>query len=115
MSKLLLFSLFLFSFAGSGLAATVAERPANPDSPDTTIFSGMPEAPTRFDRIQAGNSVDADHVCLNIHAFIFKTEDDQVPQLVRETTCMPVSGAAAKKVNGSVQPRLVPATGGNSF
>jgi hypothetical protein len=54
-------------------------------------------------------------MCLRIHAFIFKTNDDRVPKLVAETTCMPANRAATKKVNGNAQPKMIPATGGNSF
>ncbi len=115
MSKLLLFSLFLIAVAGSSLAATAANTPKATDNSEVITTPLMPEAPTSFDRIQLNNSADSDHVCLNIHAFIFKTDDDRIPRLVRETTCMPASGAKAEKVDGTVQPKLLPATGGNSF
>ena len=115
MSKLLLFSLFLFSVASFGLAATAAEKPANPASSGVTVPGLLPETSTSFDRIQTDSSPDRDHVCLNIHAFIFKTNDDRVPELVRETTCIPASRAGAKKANRNEKPKLIPGTGGNSF
>ena len=115
MSKLVLLSLFLFAVGSSDQVLTAAEKAVLPDSSNVTADSGMPAGPTSFDRIQIdGNSVDS-RVCLNIHAFIFKTDDDQVPKLVRETTCMPANSARAKKADGPGKPKLIPATGGNSF
>jgi len=110
MSARLLLSLFLFSAVGYGVTAKNSP-PAIPTSSSASVaspFSGMPEG---LDVLDQGSRDDrADHVCLNIHAFIFKTDDDRVPTLVRETTCMPMLGGT-KKVNGNADPRLVPATG----
>ncbi len=116
MSKLLLFSLLVLStaafaqVANSGVTHSTSESAAVPADP----FAGMPQGLSPF----AGNQTnisEQSRMCLRIHAFIFKTEDDRVPELVRETTCMPASGAAAKEISGNVQPKLIPATGGNSF
>jgi hypothetical protein len=115
---LLLLSLFAFSAASYGEVGKSSEA-AVPASGSASIasnpYSGMPEGLSALDQTQAGRGTPADRVCLNIHAFIFKTSDDRVPQLVRETTCMPASRAGTKKVNENAQPKLVPATGGNSF
>lgn len=115
MSKIMLFSLFLFSVASSGVSAAEAEKPAMPEISGVNSYLIPFDSPTDFDHIQVNTSPGADRVCLNIHAFIFKTYDDRVPQLVGETTCMPASGAAAKKVKRNVQPKLVPVDGGHSF
>jgi len=112
MSKLLLLSLFLFLV---GLVATAAETPTAPNGSEATVHRLMPETPTDFDHIQIDRSQDRDNVCLHIHAFIFKTDDDRVPKLVGETTCMPARGTAAKRVKQNVEPRLVPITDENSF
>jgi hypothetical protein len=115
MSKLLLFSLLTFSIAAfaqttnSGTARSPRESVATAADP----FAGMPPGLDPSGDNQTTIS-EQGRMCLRIHAFIFKTNDDRVPELVRETTCMPVSGGT-KKVNGVVQPKLVPATGGNSF
>ncbi len=116
MSKLLLFSLLVFStaafaqVANSGVTQPTNESAAAPANP----YAGMPQGLNPFAGKQT-NVSEQSRMCLRIHAFIFKTNDDRVPELVRETTCMPASGTAAKKVNQNVQPKLVPATGGNSF
>jgi len=111
MSIPLLLSLFLFSAGSSGPATTPA-APGDSAAVTTPLAS---ESPYDFDRIQIDSSPSTDDFCLNIHAFVFKTDDDRVPKLVRETTCMPASRARAKKVDKTVQPKLIPATGGNSF
>ncbi|MFZ0706516.1 MAG: hypothetical protein WAM71_13000 [Candidatus Korobacteraceae bacterium] len=110
MSKFLLLSLFLFSLGISGAVAAAADKPNLPDSPAVAVYNPMPEAPTNFDRIQIDNSPGSD-ICLDIHAFIFKTDDDRVPKLIGETTCMPAGGAAAKKVAEHTKPKLIPANG----
>ena len=115
MSIRLLLSLFVLLAVGSGFATSPAEQPVAPDSFEAMVSQAKPEAASRFDRIAVDNGPARDEVCLNIHAFIFKTNDDRVPELVRETTCMPASSTGAKRVNGSTQPKLLPATGGNSF
>jgi len=115
MSKLLLFSLFFFSFTAFCPAATAPKAQVAPDNAEVMITPLVSEDPCGFDRIQIDNSADSDHVCLNIHAFIFKTDDDRVPKLVGETTCMPAGRAKAKKVDKTIQPKLMPATGGSSF
>jgi hypothetical protein len=69
---------------------------------------------TRSTRTPVNKDVAPDHVCLNIHAFIFETNDDRVPKLVGETTCMTVNGSM-KRVGGPSAPRLMPATDGNKF
>ncbi len=115
MSIRLLLSLFVLLVVGSGFATSPAEQSAAPDSFGAMVSQPMPEAAGGFDRIAIDNGDARDQVCLNIHAFIFKTNDDRVPELLRETTCMPASSTGAKRVNGSTQPKLLPATGGNSF
>lgn len=115
MSVRLLLSLFLFFVGSSAWAVTGPEQPMIPDGSGTTIHRLTPDDPTSFDRIQINNSLADDNVCLYIHAFIFKTDDDRVPKLVGETTCMPASRAAAKKTNRDMQPKLIPAMGGDSF
>jgi hypothetical protein len=115
MSKLLLFSLLAFSTA----AFTQAASPAVTHSPNQSVataanpFSGMPPGLNPYDDNQTTVS-ERDRLCLRIHAFIFKTDDDRVPQLVRETTCMPATGGA-KKADFTGQPKLMPADGGNRF
>jgi len=110
----LLLLLFLLSAGSSAWASTPAEKPAMPEGPGVTVHRLTFETPS-FDRIQIDNGPASDNVCLHIHAFIFKIDDDRVPKLVGETTCMPASGTAAKRVNREVQPKLMPATGGNLF
>lgn len=112
MSTLLLLSLFLFPAGGAGMSTPSAEAPIAADGSPMMPSQARPE-PSGINRIQINDSTDRDQVCLNIHAFIFKTEDDRVPKLVRETTCLPASAAGAKKANENVQPKLVPATSGN--
>lgn len=116
MSKLLLLSLLAFCTVAFAQATNAASAPLPDDSVATPAspFAAMPQGLNLFGNSQT-NVSEQGRMCLRIHAFIFKTDDDRVPKLVRETTCMPASGAAAKKVNGNVQPKLVPATGGNSF
>jgi hypothetical protein len=110
MSALLLLSLFLFSAVGYGEVAKNSPPtvPAGSSASVASPFAGMPQGLNPFDQASRGDG--ATRVCLNIHAFIFKTDDDRVPTLVRETTCMPALGAT-KKVNGNAEPRLMPATG----
>jgi len=115
MSKLLLFSLVLFSAGSLCFAATAVDTAVKPGGSEAAIYKAMSEAPANFDRVQIDSGQGGDHVCLNIHAFIFKTDDDRIPKLVGETTCMPAARVGAKKVNGNVRPKLIPATGGNSF
>ena len=117
MSKFVLFSLLAFSIPAFGQAAgdadisnqtaAVAPEAANP-------YAGMPQG---LSALSDNQTIDSEQVrtCLRIHAFIFKTEDDQVPQLVRETTCMLANSASAKKADLTLQPKLMPATGGNHF
>jgi hypothetical protein len=115
MGTRLLLSLFLFSAIGYGEVAKSPESAvpsAGPSSVASSPFSGMPKGLDA--RNQERRNTEADNVCLNIHAFIFKTDDDRVPTLVRETTCMPVTGGT-KKVKGEMQPKLIPATGENHF
>ena len=115
MSIRFLLSLFVLSAVGSGFASSPAEQPVTPDSSRVMVSQPLPEAASSFDRIAIDKGPARDDVCLKIHAFIFKTNDDRIPELVRETTCMPASSTGAKRVNGNAQPKLLPATGGNSF
>lgn len=116
MSKLLLFSLLAFGAvafgqpANSGVAYSTYDSVATPAS----SYLRMPYDLDPLSDSQA-NLSERDRICLRIHAFIFETDDDRVPKLVRETTCMPAAGTTAKKVKGNMEPKLVPATAGNSF
>jgi hypothetical protein len=116
MSKLLLFSLLVFCTAAFALASNSGVTPSQNESVATPAnpFAGMPQGLNASGESQRDAS-EQSRMCLRIHAFIFKTNDDGVPKLVRETTCMPARRAEAKKVNQSTEPKLVPATGGNSF
>lgn len=117
MSKFVLFSL-LALLAFSNLMSAQAADPGASTSHDGSAaapanpFAGMPKG---LDVVPDSDVSERVRTCLRIHAFIFKTEDDRVPELVRETTCVPTSRAGAKKANLSVQPKLVPATGGSHF
>lgn len=116
MSKLLLFSLLVLSTAAFAQTAnsSVMHSPNESVAGPANPLAGMPQELSPSGDSQTDIS-EQSRLCLRIHAFIFKTNDDRVPELVRETTCMPASGAAAKKVKGNAQPKLVPATGGNLF
>ncbi len=114
MSKLLLFSLLVFcttafAQANSGVIPSPNEAVVAPASP----FAGMPRGLDPLGDNQT-NVSEGVRTCLRIHAFIFKTDDDRVPELVRETTCMPANGGA-KKADFTMQPKLKPADGGNRF
>lgn len=116
MSKLLLFSLLAFCTVAA-LAHATDSRVApsagqSMDAPDNP-FAAMPQglSPSTGDQANVSKQ---DRTCLRIHAFIFKTDDDRVPQLVRETTCMSAAKLALKKVNNNQQPRLV-LPGGHSL
>lgn len=116
MSKLLLFSLLAFCT----IACAQSSNPGVAPSPNESVaapanaFTGMPQGFKPFGDSQSSAS-EQSSICLRIHAFIFKTDDDRVPKLLRETTCMPASGAEAKKVNQPTEPKLVPATDGDAF
>ena len=116
MSKFLLFSLLAFctiacaQSSNSGASPSPNESVAAASNP----FAGMPQGLNASGESEPSAS-EQTRMCLRIHAFIFKTNDDSVPKLVRETTCMPANRAEAKKVNQVTEPKLVPATGGNSF
>ena len=114
MNKFLFFSLLAFSTVafcqtGNLVASAPAEAQAAA-SPHATMPQGLNTL-----RDNQTNASETDRTCLRIHAFVFKTDDDRVPQLVRETTCMPASGHTLKKATGTLQPKLVPATDGSSF
>jgi hypothetical protein len=115
MSKLLLFSLLLVSILMPFCSATATDTPLVSDRVEVKTTPEAVTNPYNFDQKQIENSSNHDDYCLNIHAFIFKTEDDRVPKLVGETTCMRASGTKTKKINRFIQPKLVPATGGNAF
>jgi hypothetical protein len=115
MSKLLLFSLLVFCTTAFAQAANSSVMPSPNESVATPAnpFAGMPQGLNPFGDSQT-NVSDQGRMCLRIHAFIFKTDDDRVPELVRETTCMPATGGA-KKADFTVQPKLKPADGSNRF
>ncbi len=117
MSTLLLLSLFLFPAGTSGLLATNGNAPVATDSSKTLVSQPAAEAQDsegNSDQRQIDSSPGMDHVCFKIRAFIFETNDDQVPRFVRETTCPPAT-AGAKKIDGTAQPKLVPAIGDDQF
>jgi len=116
MSKLLLFSLLTFSTVAVGQAAInpdVSPAPGLSVATPVDRYAHRPQGLSPFGDDQT-RVLQRDRVCLRIHAFIFKTDDDRVPQLVRETTCMPAIGRA-KEVGLNAQPKLIPADGGNHF
>ena len=115
MSKLVLFSLLLMSIGTPFFTATAAEKSPVSDRAEVKITSQTAKNSYNLDPNQVENSSKGDDLCFNIHAFIFKTDDNQVPRLVGETTCMRSSGAKTKKIDRFVQPKLVPLTGGNAF
>jgi hypothetical protein len=115
MGKLVLYSLFLGSILGSFWAAAATDMRVVSDGFEAKITPEKAENPYNFDHIKVENTPINDDFCLNIHAFLFKTDDDRVPKLVGETTCMRASDAKAKKVNRLVPPKLMPAAGENSF
>lgn len=115
MGKILLFfSLLAFATSAFSQAAINAETPAPSDGSvsASSPWAGMPQGL----EVQPRSTIsEQTRTCLRIHAFIFKTDDDRVPQLVRETTCMPANRPVLKKVSEDAQPKLVPADGGNRF
>ncbi len=116
MNTLLLLSLFLFP-AGTGPLNASAAVPVAADASKDLVSQPTPETPDgvgNSDGTQIGGGPSTDHLCLKIRAFIFKTNDDRAPEFVRETTCMPVIWRA-EKVNGTAQPRLIPATSGSHY
>ncbi len=117
MKSLLLLSLLMFSVAAFGEVAGNPEAaiPAGGSSATTNSpYAGMPEGLSVLDQTQANDSSGPNRVCLKIRAFIFETNDDQVPRFVRETTCPPVTWSATK-VKGNIHPKFAPAPGGNPF
>jgi hypothetical protein len=117
MGKLLLFFVLAYSISAFGQAAInpdISNQPVAVAPEVTNPYAGMPRGLNALNDNQT-NASEQVRTCLRIHAFIFKAEDDQVPQLVRETTCMPASSASAKKADLTVQPKPMPATGGNHF
>lgn len=88
---------------------TALSNPSNSTGIQADANSGQPS--TELGRKQLENNTAGVHWCLHIHAFIFQTEDDSVPKLVGETTCMSVGGEM-KRVKGAGTPRLLPAAGG---
>lgn len=115
MSKLLLFSLLVFATSAFSQTVVNAETPTPRGSvAASSPWDGMPQG-LNAQRENQANISEQTITCLRIHAFIFKTEDDRVPQLVRETTCMPANRPALKKANEDARPKLVPADGGNRF
>jgi hypothetical protein len=115
MGKLLLFfSLLAFATSAFSHAAINAETPTPRDGSvsASSPWAGMSQG---LDVQPKSNISEQTRTCLRIHAFIFKTEDDRVPQLVRETTCIPADRPVLKKANENAQPKLVPADGGNRF
>jgi len=110
--SLLAFSIVAFGEVGKDAAAVF---PANSAGALTNSRDlGRGESSGASDRAKATDEATSDRVCLKIRAFIFATNDDQVPKFVRETTCPPVR-ASAKKINQNSQPKLVPATGDTHF
>ena len=112
MGTLLLLSLF---FSPGGSSGPLAANPnAPPPAENSRVVLSQPVADAQdgvgnFDRMQIDGPPVNGRVCMKIRAFIFETNDDQVPKFVRETTCLPVTWGA-KKINQNTPPKLVPAT-----
>lgn len=110
MRAFLILSMLLFSPAAiaqptANLAGSVPQTPTGIAQQARADIS----AANPFDRIQINNDAQSDRICLKIRAFIFETNDDQVPRFVRETTCMPVTPKTQNVVEPTA-PKLVPAT-----
>jgi hypothetical protein len=117
MGTLLLLSLF---FSPAGSSGPLAANP-NPPPPvgNSRVVLSQPVADAQdgvgnFDPMQIDGPPVKGRVCMKIRAFIFETNDDQVPKFVRETTCPPATWST-KKINKDAQPKLVPADGGSHF
>jgi len=111
MGRFLLLSVFVLgtvpaTHADSSAAALngAVVRPAPPGIQDE-------QPPNALNQNQFEYRSDPARSCLHIHAFIFETNDDRVPKLVGETTCMPAN-ARMERVYEFKGPRLVPAAGG---
>lgn len=80
-----------------------------PTEPTTTgaALSANTDEPQHFDsgfdHIAINRTEGMEHTCLKIRAFIFHTDDDQVPRLVRETTCMPAARVHARQADDPAQ------------
>ncbi len=112
MGTLLLLSLFLSPAGSFGPLNTSPHVTAATDGSKTLVsqpFSGFQDDRGNFDSMGIDGSPDRGRICLKIRAFIFETNDDQVPRFVRETTCTPVT-AKTKNVEEPTEPKLVPAT-----
>jgi len=115
MGKLLLsFSLLAFATSALSQAAinTGTPTPGDASAAASSPWTGMPQG---LDVQPTSNTSEQIRTCLRIHAFIFKTDDDRVPKLVRETTCMPANRPVLKRANEDAHPKLIPADGGNRF
>lgn len=113
----LLLSLLAFSVVACGEVARNADA-ATPAGDSSTVtsspYAGMPQGLGVLDHIQANDNSGTGRICMKIRAFIFETNDDQVPKFVRETTCPPVTWSA-KSIRGNTPPKLVPATKEHQF
>jgi len=106
---------FLLSMLLLGTGASASDAVLNTADQSTvaqTTVEGQQSVPSA--RTAVNKDVVPDRVCLNIHAFIFETNDDRVPKLVGETTCMSVK-TDLRRINRPSAPRLIPATGDNKF
>ncbi len=115
MKSALLLSLLVFAVVAFGEVAgnTEAAIPAGaPSANANSSYAGMPEGLGALNPIQANSN--PNRICLKIRAFIFETNDDQVPKFVRETTCPPVTWSA-EKIKENFHPKFVPATGASPF
>ncbi len=117
MGTVLLLSLFFSPAGSSGLLAANPNAPPPADNSRVVLSQPVADAQDgvgNFDPMQIDGPQVTGRICMKIRAFIFETNDDQVPKFVRETTCLPVTWGA-KKINADTQPKLIPADGGSRF
>ena len=112
MGKFFLLSTLLLGSVSSATEATLNTADQTASTIAQASVDRQQSVPST--RIPVNTDVAPNRVCLNIHAFIFETNDDRVPKLVGETTCMSVR-TDVKRVDGPTAPRLIPAAGGNKF
>jgi hypothetical protein len=110
--SLLVLSAVAFGEVANNPAATIPADGSSATASDP--YAGMPEGLNALDHTQANGRSGENRVCMKIRAFIFETNDDQVPRFVRETTCPPVTWRAMK-IKENHHLKFVPAAGANPF
>jgi hypothetical protein len=109
MSMLRLFSIVLLVLLAliCTLPSALAQDSSAQSTPSTTARAFNLDELQHFNATSDHMAINAtdkmDHTCLKIRAFIFETNDDQVPRFVRETTCLPTNKAYARKAAGAGQ------------